>query len=1260
MDLSFSAVDEDARTLAQWIEVRNVGDTLTDLSLRLVSPHDQDVRLEPAVANAHLAAGDAIVIVATPVLYLEFDNLTAEIEATAAGESERHAITFQAPPGVRLMAARSHSSEATSTNMSWCAPEKCTDVPAPGGLGPNPGGTDNQTPTSGQCEADPKCGECWAKLQDFIELRRAVADAIDKLHWRIMHRPSGLRRDISRGAIWQVIGDLQYLHNRELPQRWEQFKQERGCADCNIDQALTGTYMPPAAAPELGPKAPAAQQLMDERAGELDLDTRRRSRNCKAVATWIPLPRGIKDRVEYLCGGKSNRLQDTAEAYRRLKSDPPSEDFLEIVTPAKEIAFAEESLEEESELEKSGLAAIEAQGWVAAYINAYTDSYERYQGAQAAGSFDAARRQAEAMATYADRALHASRKSYEQWSIFEESLIEIIDAIYTDIGDDEHAWVSAIKHWQQNIGEGAIPRGLRGVFEGERIAAEQLARLREAFLEIDPVEVANALFEIRRRLEAYRIVRETFQSRQLSFNLTDAHEEGILWNLRVYSEELYQQLHHDEEDTRARAPAPGASFALREALQRRAGFSRVHRGPFAAQTDGDLDTSAAQAAGYHAGDRVVFAWHRDTDQVVFAAVDPLGAMVMDPEAIGIGRWPRVTAGGDSTAVAWETDHGFAVRIHDGADWGEEIALSGREAALRFAADGAFHAATTAGLWRLDGDAFEQVWDGGYVQPALAIDSAGEPHVAWVSDGRIHVEGEAVVDGEHPSLIFAPDGTLHLAYLADGTLFVRQRQEGEWSDAEEIPAENPRWPTLALGAGDEVRVSYVGDAEIGPPALWLVRLPDTEPILMPSLAGNVTDAWFTLSIDLRYPRSHYRPMDILVTFNDVWAQHFHQSVPEGRYLVRLDPRHVFTSSGRPAWNRIGVHRWYGNAGANLMWADYKLTVRRAWSEYYGYASSAQEVVAAHEATHRINHGQADLALLANAMDLPIEPPTGPIELPITVANLGEAESRPAELAMLGDGEELQRVEIPVLHRDEQVVINLQVDGRLERASFRIAYEPGYSDFDPSNDELSLHLWSQRDYDEVEPLRPERLPAEPEAIVATYPNDLYPPWIAGALPAGATAIGDWEWSHFPAFEAVPSHASPREEGRSLHYFIRADDSLPLAAGDNLIQYVYLDPDAPPEQIMLRAFLDGRHEGRALYWGGDEDLIRAGDDGAEPAGDLPEPGRWVRLKIPIEELGIESAWIDGLVFGHYDGRVYWGPTAKSVERLDDSPRVMILARD
>jgi hypothetical protein len=253
-----------------------------------------------------------------------------------------------------------------------------------------------------------------------------------------------------------------------------------------------------------------------------------------------------------------------------------------------------------------------------------------------------------------------------------------------------------------------------------------------------------------------------------------------------------------------------------------------------------------------------------------------------------------------------------------------------------------------------------------------------------------------------------------------------------------------------------------------------------------------------------------------------------------------------------------------------------------------------------------------------------------------------------------------VEIPVLHRDEQVVINLQVDGRLERASFRIAYEPGYSDFDPSNDELSLHLWSQRDYDEVEPLRPERLPAEPEAIVATYPNDLYPPWIAGALPAGATAIGDWEWSHFPAFEAVPSHASPREEGRSLHYFIRADDSLPLAAGDNLIQYVYLDPDAPPEQIMLRAFLDGRHEGRALYWGGDEDLIRAGDDGAEPAGDLPEPGRWVRLKIPIEELGIESAWIDGLVFGHYDGRVYWGPTAKSVERLDDSPRVMILARD
>src|SRR5207237_6125615 len=99
------------------------------------------------------------------------------------------------------------------------------------------------------------------------------------------------------------------------------------------------------------------------------------------------------------------------------------------------------------------------------------------------------------------------------------------------------------------------------------------------------------------------------------------------------------------------------------------------------------------------------------------------------------------------------------------------------------------------------------------------------------------------------------------------------------------------PALAVG-DKEVRLSYLAAAERGPAALWLVRLPDKEPVLMPSLAGNVTDAWLVLQFALRHQREHYRPHDVLVTFNDVWLKWFDATVPEGRYLFRLNPSHVF--------------------------------------------------------------------------------------------------------------------------------------------------------------------------------------------------------------------------------------------------------------------------------------------------------------------------------------------------------------------------------
>jgi hypothetical protein len=110
--------------------------------------------------------------------------------------------------------------------------------------------------------------------------------------------------------------------------------------------------------------------------------------------------------------------------------------------------------------------------------------------------------------------------------------------------------------------------------------------------------------------------------------------------------------------------------------------------------------------------------------------------------------------------------------------------------------------------------------------------------------------------------------------------------------------------------------------------------------------------------------------------------------------------------------------------------------------------------------------------------------------------------------------------------------------------------------------------------------------------------------------------------------------------------------------VVQYVYLDPQSPPQQILLQLFVEGSKEGQAVYWGGDEDLLQVGGEAAKRLGDVPEAGKWVRLRVPVEMFGIRNAWINGLLFGQYEGRVYWGPTSKSVSRLDQTSEVMVVS--
>ena len=192
LNVSFKVIEEDPRTLRQ--DGRNPQQrrpALTDFSLAVAAPNDADASMEPAVDHANLYAGSSMRVVVSPVLYLEFKSLKAELECRAAGQSTRFPMEFTAPAGKRLIGFR-HASIQTNSSTAWYCTNKpniCTPVPAGQGTGPvadsTGGGTLLASASGGfgfnrkkraacQCDLDEACKDIDAAAQ--TDRRRGEPD----------------------------------------------------------------------------------------------------------------------------------------------------------------------------------------------------------------------------------------------------------------------------------------------------------------------------------------------------------------------------------------------------------------------------------------------------------------------------------------------------------------------------------------------------------------------------------------------------------------------------------------------------------------------------------------------------------------------------------------------------------------------------------------------------------------------------------------------------------------------------------------------------------------------------------------------------------------------------------------------------------------------------------------------------------------------------------------------------------------------------
>ncbi|HEY3353694.1 MAG TPA: LamG-like jellyroll fold domain-containing protein [Polyangia bacterium] len=156
-----------------------------------------------------------------------------------------------------------------------------------------------------------------------------------------------------------------------------------------------------------------------------------------------------------------------------------------------------------------------------------------------------------------------------------------------------------------------------------------------------------------------------------------------------------------------------------------------------------------------------------------------------------------------------------------------------------------------------------------------------------------------------------------------------------------------------------------------------------------------------------------------------------------------------------------------------------------------------------------------------------------------------------------------------------------------------------------------------------------------------------WVDDTTPRGAALHGDaegWSWvSGNPApFAGTVAHQSAIVAGLHQHHFDGAQARLPIATGDALFAWVYLDPANVPQEVMLQ-FNDGSWEHRA-YWGANS--IGWGADGTSARrymGPLPAPGQWVRLRVPASLVGLEGHTLNGMAFTLSGGRATWDRAGK-----------------
>jgi hypothetical protein len=97
------------------------------------------MRMQPSVTHGYLPSGQMLEIVVAPVLYLEFQSLSTQLQVSAGGQTSSFPLDFKAPAGEQLMGLRTDPDERSVSRDWYCTnkPNTCSNMPGPDGSGPD-------------------------------------------------------------------------------------------------------------------------------------------------------------------------------------------------------------------------------------------------------------------------------------------------------------------------------------------------------------------------------------------------------------------------------------------------------------------------------------------------------------------------------------------------------------------------------------------------------------------------------------------------------------------------------------------------------------------------------------------------------------------------------------------------------------------------------------------------------------------------------------------------------------------------------------------------------------------------------------------------------------------------------------------------------------------------------------------------------------------------------------------------------------------